>query len=72
MQVNKSENISFKNNYAQPAPKKREFIDILTDSVTNPRDINDCVAVPRGLFKAYMLIIQPIPYQAPRPSLHIF
>ena len=38
-------------------PKKREFIDKFSDSIKNPRDINDCVAVPRGIFKAYLLIM---------------
>ena len=36
---------------------KREFIDKLSDAVTNPRDVNDCVAVPRGIFKAYLLLM---------------
>lgn len=38
-------------------PKKREFIDVFSDAVRNPRDVNDCVAVPRGIFKAYLLIM---------------
>ncbi len=37
--------------------QKREFIDKFSDSIRNPRDINDCVAVPRGIFKAYLLIM---------------
>lgn len=41
----------------QQQPKRREFIDKLSDAVTNPRDVNDCVAVPRGIFKAYLLIM---------------
>ena len=36
---------------------KPEFIDRFADSVRNPRDINDCIAVPRGIFKAYLLIM---------------
>ena len=36
---------------------KREFIDIIADNVRNPRDVNDCVAVPRGIFKAYILLM---------------
>lgn len=44
-------------NFRNEQPKKREFIDKLTDAVTNPRDINDCVAVPRGIFKAYLFIM---------------
>ena len=57
MKVGKIQEISFKNNQENPAPKKREFIDVITDSVRNPRDVNDCVAVPRGIFKAYILIM---------------
>lgn len=38
-------------------PQKREFIDIITDNVRNPRDVNDCVAVPRGIFKAYIYLM---------------
>ena len=62
--INKS--IPFKTSYLQniqppqqhtPKQKKREFIDIIADSVRNPRDINDCVAVPRGIFKAYILLM---------------
>lgn len=45
----------FQNNQEQP--KRREFIDRLSDAVTNPRDVNDCVAVPRGIFKAYLFIM---------------
>lgn len=36
---------------------KREFIDVIADNVRNPRDVNDCVAVPRGIFKAYMYLM---------------
>jgi len=57
MKINKLESISFKKDSDFASAKKRELIDVITDSVTNPRDINDCVAVPRGIFKAYMLII---------------
>lgn len=45
---------TFKSN---PQPQKREFIDKFTDAIKNPRDVNDCVAVPRGIFKAYLLIM---------------
>lgn len=38
-------------------PQKREFIDVLTENVRNPRDVNDCVAVPRGIFKAYLYLM---------------
>ena len=37
--------------------QKREFIDVIVDNVKNPRDINDCVAVPRGIFKAYIYLM---------------
>lgn len=38
-------------------PKKREFIDKFSDAVRNKRDVEDCVAVPRGIFKAYLFIM---------------
>ncbi len=37
--------------------KKREIIDVIVDNVKNPRDVNDCVAVPRGIFKAYIALM---------------
>ena len=37
--------------------KKPEFIDKLMGVVQNQRDVNDCVAVPRGIFKAYLWIM---------------
>ena len=48
-------NISFQN--TQPQRKKHEFIDIIADNVRNPRDVRDCVAVPRGIFKAYIYLM---------------
>lgn len=45
------------NFYNNSKPQKREFIDIISDNVRNPRDVNDCVAVPRGIFKAYLFIM---------------
>ena len=57
MKVNSTQIINFKENNIKSQPKKREIIDIISDSVRNPRDVNDCVAVPRGIFKAYMLIM---------------
>lgn len=52
---------SFKNSPITPQPKnderKPEFIDKLMAKVKNPSDVNDCVAVPRGIFKAYMFIM---------------
>ncbi len=41
----------------KPPQKKREFIDIIADNVRNPRDVEDCVVVPRGIFKAYILLM---------------
>ena len=38
-------------------PNKREFIDFIAQGIKNPRDVQDCVAVPRGIFKAYMFIM---------------
>ena len=32
------------NFYNTQKPQKREFIDIISDNVRNPRDVNDCVA----------------------------
>ena len=55
MQVQKIQSIKFQNN--EPAHKKREFIDIIADNVRNPRDVQDCVAVPRGIFKAYIYLM---------------
>ncbi len=45
------------NFYNNQKPQKREFIDVLADNVRNPRDVNDCVAVPRGIFKAYLYLM---------------
>ena len=42
---------------ANPNSQKREFIDVIADNVKNPRDVNDCVAVPRGIFKAYIYLM---------------
>ena len=38
-------------------PVNREIIDVIAENVKNPRDVNDCVAVPRGIFKAYMCLM---------------
>ena len=50
-EINKNYSLQFKETKTKP---KREFIDIIADNVRNPRDVNDCVAVPRGIFKAYI------------------
>ena len=55
MKVNNIQRLqTFKQHQANP---KREFIDIIADNVRNPRDVNDCVAVPRGIFKAYIYLM---------------
>lgn len=41
----------------QKRDKKPEFIDKILGAVKNQDDINDCVAVPRGIFKAYLWIM---------------
>lgn len=48
---------TFKSGEENQSKPKREFIDVFTDAVKNPRDVNNCVAVPRGIFKAYLLIM---------------
>ena len=45
------------NFYNNEKTKKREFIDVIADNVKNPRDVQDCVAVPRGIFKAYIYLM---------------
>lgn len=54
MNIQKIQTPIFKNNPNKP---KREFIDIIVDNVKNPRDVQDCVAVPRGIFKAYIYLM---------------
>ena len=51
------QNTSFKNTQVQDSKKKPEFIDKLMSVVQNQDDVNDCVAVPRGIFKAYLWIM---------------
>ena len=48
-------NTNFKNTQAHG--KKPEFIDKLMSVVQNQDDVNDCVAAPRGIFKAYLWIM---------------
>ncbi len=45
------------NFYSTKQQQKPEFIDKLTGVIRNQRDVNDCVAVPRGIFKAYLFIM---------------
>ena len=56
MRITAINNISYRQK-SQPQQKKREFIDIIADNVRNPRDVEDCVAVPRGIFKAYIYLM---------------
>ena len=44
-------------NFTSQNQNKPEFIDKLLSKVQNQSDINDCVAVPRGIFKAYLWIM---------------
>ena len=53
MKVQSIQTINFKNTASKQESKKPEFIDKLMGVVQNQRDVNDCVAVPRGIFKAY-------------------
>jgi len=48
---------NFKQNSNPTQNKKPEFIDKLMSIVQNQDDVNDCVAVPRGIFKAYLWIM---------------
>ncbi len=57
MQINKIDGINFNRRRKNASEEKNEFIDVLSNSVRNPRDVNDCVAVPRGIFKAYIFIM---------------
>ena len=51
-------NTNFKNTQSlQTQEKKPELIDKLMNKISNPDDLNDCVAVPRGIFKAYLWIM---------------
>ena len=55
--INNSSQSTFKSNPQENKKNRREFIDLITDNVRNPRDVQDCVAVPRGIFKAYILLM---------------
>ena len=48
---------TFKQNPNLAQNKKPELIDKLMNIVNNQDDVNDCVAVPRGIFKAYLWIM---------------
>ena len=58
MKIQKIQNhTSFKSQVETTNSKKPEFIDKLMNVVQNQDDVNDCVAVPRGIFKAYLWIM---------------
>lgn len=58
MQISKINSTIFKQDSHPNKPaKKHEIIDYLVDNVRNPRDVEDCVAVPRGIFKAYIYLM---------------
>ena len=50
-------NTNFKSSTIQQSSKKPEFVDKFLGEIRNQDDINDCVAVPRGIFKAYLWIM---------------
>ena len=58
MNINKiTTHTSFKSTTTFQQSKKPEFIDKFLGVIKNQDDINDCVAVPRGIFKAYLWIM---------------
>lgn len=52
-----NQNLQFRNKPRQNSSQKPEFIDKFLGVVQNQSDVNDCVAVPRGIFKAYLWIM---------------
>ena len=54
---NIQQSLNFKKHSEKTSTKKPEFIDRFLGAVRNQDDINDCVAVPRGIFKAYLWIM---------------
>ena len=57
MKIQKINSTTFKNTQINKTSKKPEFIDNFLEIVQNQDDVNDCVAVPRGIFKAYLWIM---------------
>ena len=58
MNINRIQlNTNFRNSSTLQQDKKPELIDKLMGVVQNQRDVNDCIAVPRGIFKAYLWIM---------------
>ena len=57
MKIQKIQNhTNFKSQNNTQNTKKPEFIDKFMNVVQNQDDVNDCVAVPRGIFKAFKAI----------------
>lgn len=61
MRINRIENSLNFNSNETDSRKKTGAMDFVIDSieksVRNQRDINDCVSVPRGIFKAYIALM---------------
>lgn len=57
MKIAKIQQQNFRNNPPQKKQEKPELIDKFMNVVQNQRDVNDCIAVPRGIFKAYLWIM---------------
>lgn len=56
MKVLGIQNLSNQQNFCANS-RKHEFIDYISDNIRNPRDVQDCVSVPRGIFKAYIYLM---------------
>ncbi len=57
MKIDKINSITIKQSQSAQNPKKNELIDLIANNIRNPRDVEDCVAVPRGIFKAYIYLM---------------
>lgn len=57
MEILKINSTTFRNTKTATQNKQPEFIDRFMNLVRNQDDVNDCVAVPRGIFKAYLWIM---------------
>ena len=57
MKVTGIQNIQNSKNFCADKTKNKQFIDLIADNIKNPRDVEDCVAVPRGIFKAYIYLM---------------
>ena len=56
MKVSSVQNSINQQNFMKSS-QKREVIDMIAQNIRNPRDVQDCVAVPRGIFKAYIYLM---------------